>query len=473
MDRKYRTLFKDTALFALSSMGSKILTILLVPLYTYTLSTSEYGTIDLINSIINLLITILTLSMSDAVLRFAFDKELDKRKVLSNGLLFVFLATAVCGMLYPVASKLSQSMGDYWLVVTILFFVTSLRECIASYVKAIEKTKLFAAQGIVSTIILLIGNIVFLVYINCGIYGYLFSLILSSAVASLLMIVCGNIFKGWKFGCDISLLKEMLKYSWPLVFSTVSWWINTSADKLMISSMISVSENGIYSVAHKIPSLLTTVTGVFSQAWLLSAVASEEKDSASEKGRFFSNIYIFYMLIGVYTCFGLIGFDKLFAKVLFVKEFYVAWRYIPFLVLASLFSAYAGFLASIFRASKKTNVMFYSTVISCIVNIALNYHLIPLVGALGAAVATMISFMIMWLNRQIVIRTIMPINLGGYKAYVIHLLLILTAVFFTCDFSFRYVFLIISMLLTALLYRLEIAKLFISLFALIKGRIKR
>lgn len=474
MDQRYNRLFKDTSIFAISGFASKALSFILVPLYTSVLSTAEYGTADLVLTTVTLLVPILTVSMSESVLRFSFDKNLSKQNVLSNSLLFIYVSTFLLILLSPLGNKIGQGIGTFWLYLVLLFFLEALNEILVNYLKSLDKIKLIAFSSIVHTLICLVANILFLVVFRMGVQGFLLSMVAGYVGKLILVFSSKGILRNTIcLSFDWQVMGQMLQYSWPLVLSTVAWWINTSIDKYMITGMLSSSDNGIYSVAHKIPTLMTTITSIFSVAWHISAISSAENDNREQQGVFFSSVFRNFMLVSVFACFIVLCANQFLAKLLFSNDFYVAWRYVPFLLLASLFSSYAGFFAAIFRASKKTNVMFYSTVIAAILNMAFNYFLIPYFGIYGAAMATMMSFFVMLIIRMIHVRRFVDVDYSVVKIAGIHFVLLISSVLFSIDLNYKYLLLIMAFVVSLMIYRIEYARLLKGVTSIIQAKIDR
>ena len=299
MNHKYKNLLSNVSLFTISNLGSKVLTVLLVPLYTSVLSTEEYGIVDLIISTISLLLPILTCSTAEGVLRFSFTNDNYARDSLTISFVYSIFGTIVCFFLYPIVSRFNVSIGKYWNYAVALFFLMAIRDSYSSYIKGVDRTKIFAIQGVIFTFVYLSLNILLLLFLNWGVSGYFISLIGANLISIIYMFLFERHWIYEKIKWNSKLNSEMLRYCVPIIVSTVAWWMNTSVDKYMITEMISVSENGIYSMGHKIPTLITTITGVFSQAWLLSTISAEENDSEDEKQCFYSNIFEIYMIFCV------------------------------------------------------------------------------------------------------------------------------------------------------------------------------
>lgn len=447
--KKIKTLVKDTGLFAISNFGSKILVFLLTPLYTSILTTEEYGIADLITTTISFIYPILTLAIADATLRYALDKGNDKRKVLNNSILLTLLSIAVLLLFKPAIMLISQTIGHYWTIFVITYALFNIHNCISNYIKGIERTGLFAVQGLVQTVVIIVCNIVFLVFLKLGLDGYLLSVIIGYIIPIVIMIVCGKLYKVIiPFELDWPLMKDMLSYSIPMVPTLLAWAINTSIDKYMIIGFIGLSDSGIYSVAHKIPTIFTTVMSIFTQAWQISAIANYGSDDESQ---YHTVIYSGLNIISVIGCLFVILLSKWFAAFLFAKDFYVAWRYVPLLTVSAMFASHGGFLASSFRAAKKTKSLFGSVLLGSVINVGLNWTLIPRYGALGAAVATSISFTVIWLVRFVLSQSIVEIKINKVATFFTYVLFFGSAIAMTLDIRGAYLIVITTIVIVVLL----------------------
>lgn len=468
MNEKYKKLLTDTCLFTISNFGSKILTFLLLPLYTSILSTQEYGTTDILITTVNLLYPILTLSIYDANLRFGLDKKYDYRKVFSASILLTILAIIILLLMTPFTRTMDNIFGHYWWFFVGVFVSTTFQMCLSNYVKSREKTKIFAIQGILYTFVFLVLNIYFLVYLKIGIRGYLLSTIIAGCTSSIYMLIAAKCYCALiPFIVDKNIVIEMLRYSVPMVPTSVAWWVNASADKYMILGMIGVSANGLYGIAHKIPTIFSTVSNLFSQAWRISAISNYDEKNKQE---YYSQIYRKYSLMCIYACMILITMSQLLAKILFRSEYYEAWKFVPSLILAALFEAYAGFLASLYAAAKRTKILSISTCLGAVVNIVLNYACIKMLGAIGAPIATMLSFVVVWLIRLSILNKFMPVVIDAKQSVITIPIVIISCLYFSFQGPLYYCFQIVAIITIFLVNRKETISIFVFIRKLVMRR---
>ena len=471
MDKKYKSLFSDTAAFALSNFASKILTFLLVPLYTSVLTTNDYGMADLITNTINVIYPILTLNIMESTLRFAFEKDVSKDEVLANSILFIFIAEIILVVLTPLVGLFSTTMSNYWVWFEVIFLGYNIQQILSQYVKGIGKTRIFAISGVVHTIVLLSSNIIGLLVLKYGLYAYLFSIAIGYFVTAVYLIVSAKIrIKIKFFHINRALMKDMLKFSLPTIPNNIAWWINTSADKYVIIGYLGIAASGIYSVAYKIPSILTLLSNIFTSAWTISAI---QNVGDKDEGKFQSTVYKYFNAGNVLSCSALILLAQVLGRILFANDFYVAWKCVPLLLVAYVFSGLAGFFASSFRAVKYTKGLLSSTTIGAGVNVILNFFFVDRFGIIGAAFTTMIGFAITFYIRCHSVKKIIDIAFDLKKDTFVYILLIIQAFVVCLEVPFFYVIGIAIFVLIFFMYRKEYITFISRAFEILKSRIEK
>ena len=466
-DNKYFQLILNTSLFALGNLGSKFIVFILMPLYTNALTTTEYGISELVITGTNLLIPFVSVSIQDATLRFVLDKNYKSGEVLNNTILIIAIGSIVTCILYPFIGlyKAIDGWTQYFLILTIVYMV---RNALSIYLKAIGKTKLFAIDSILYTLLLMISNIVLLTVVKLGLKGYFYAIIISTVGSIIILCIFGNVFGSCKKErVNKKLLKEMVIYSLPMVFNNISWWIINSSDKIMIEYFDSASASGIYSVASKIPSILTTLTNIFNQAWIISSVS--EYDTTRD-GKFYSRTFTVFNCMLVMVASGIVLIIKPFMQIYVGANFVESWQYIPLLLLGSIFQSYAAFFGAIYTSAKKNVSIMSTTLIAAVINIVLNAILIPTIGIQGAVIATAVAYFVVFVFRMIDSQKYMQFEVQVTR--VLLSMVILTgqcALMITIDGVLRYV---ASIVCFAVLFLLN-AKTIVLLFNMFKMKLRR
>lgn len=439
-----------------------------MPLYTNTLTTAEYGISELVITGTNFLIPFVTLSIQDATLRFALNKNNISGEVLKNTILVLTIASVVSCLLYPFLKlyKAIDGWTHYFLILTIVYMF---RNAFSIYLKAIGKTKLYAIDSIFYTILLMISNIILLTVIKMGLRGYFYATIISTTGSIILLIIFGDVIESYRSSrVNIELLKYMVLFSFPMIFNNISWWVINSSDKVMIEYFDSVSVSGLYSVASKIPSLLTTLTNIFNQAWIISSVS--EYDTTRDKN-FYSNTFSVFNCMLVMMASGIVLLIKPFMQIYVGKNFIESWQYVPLLLLGSIFQSYAAFYGAIYTSAKKNVSVMTTTLVAAIINIVLNTILIPAIGIQGAVIATVVAYFIVFVFRMM--DSHKYIHFDAHADQVFLSMLILTGqctLMITIDGMLRY---IISVVCFLTLLALNAKTLILSMNMIIAKSIKR
>lgn len=392
----YKKLIKNSGVFAIANLGSKLMSVLLVPFYTHVLNTEQYGTIDMIMTTISLLLPIISLSVFDATLRFTVKSEHDDKTIFTSSFVVSIIGDFIFLLMYPILSKISL-IKDYLPLFYTMVFFQSINSIFAQFARGIGKVKVFAVNGVINTFITLVLNILLLAKFHMGIEGYFISIVIANLVCNMYLIVSTKIWRYFNISSySNKIAKEMLLYSIPLIPNSLMWWIMNASDRYVVTLFLGVSANGIYAVAHKVPTLLNLLNTIFFQAWQLSAI---EEGNSKKKSEFYTNVFNIFSIIMLLGSSAILIVIKP-VMVFFLSDgFKSSWKYVPFLLLAVVFTSFSAFLGTNYIAMKKTKGVFKTSLIGAIINIILNFILVPIIGLNGSGIATMISFFIVWVIR--------------------------------------------------------------------------
>lgn len=422
---RYKKLFTNTLIFTISEFASKFLMFFMLPLYTSYMNSGDYGVSELINTTISLLIPILTLSIFSSVMRFCLESSTSKKQSFMIGLRTTLLGIVILFFMYPVLKRF-ESINNYLMLFYLMYIANALDLLFSHFARGLSKIKILGIAGIIKTLIVITLNIGFLVWLNMGVKGYLLSYMLASLVSAIFLALS---LKFWKYlsfeETDKQLKGDMIKYSLPLIPNSLSWWMNNSANKYIVNFYFGTAELGLFSAASKVPAILTAVQNIFSQALVLSVIEEYDSDDCNE---YYKELYEIYNLIMVISCFMLILFVKVIATLLFSGEFYMAWKYVPFLLIGTIFGAMSGFLGTLYSATKKTKGLFFTTLIGGVSAIVLNIIIIPQIGVMGASISTTISYFIVWFIRIIDTKKYVKLNINHVKNTIVYMLLILQSI---------------------------------------------
>ena len=414
---KYQTLASNTIILAIGQFGSKMLVYVMLKFYTNMLGTDGFGDVNNIINASSLLISVVTLSINEGVLRYALDKANNGKHVLSIGLNTAIIGLLLFSAAVPLVGMIEMLSGYQWLIY--MYVATgSIKGICAIYVRARGHVKLFALDGILTTISVILLNLLLLGVFHLGVVGYVLSVSLGDLISILFLTWRAKLYKQYRpFGNDPVLAKSMIRYSIPLMPTTIMWWIINVSDTFMVTAFFGSAANGVYSFAFKFPNLAAIVVGIFSQAWHMSAITERNSRKISQ---FYSNVFSMIQTVMYITAAGILLVLRPIIMPFFGSEgFESAYIYVPFLVAAVVFQSFNNFLSSIYEACNKTTHSFISSVIGAVSNVVLNLILLSSpMKVLGAALATLISYVLVYIFRVIDTKKYLYMKVNFPKMFV-------------------------------------------------------
>jgi len=459
-------LIKDTIIFGIGYFSSKFVLFLLVPLYTNYLSADEYGVAELIITMSQLLIPLLSANIFSSVLRFGLSKEYKQEDVLVNAFVFLFVSIVLCFFIRPLLNKFVSiaEWKDFLIIYSIANIINSIE---FNYLKVKDRNVSYAILNTFQTFLLALLSYILIVSFRWGVRGYLYANVIACCLISVATFVLNRFYKCIITGkFDRILLEKMLVFSAPLILNDISWWFIHSSDKIMIEQMVDTKSLGMYTLAGKIPSLMNAIIVVFSQAWGISSI--KEFENSENVGDFYSRIFKYYFIIVGGVSIALIGISKDFINIYVGQNFRSSWRYMPILIASASFSAISAYCGSIYAALKKTKNSMLTTVFAGILNILLNFFLILKFNIWGALIATYISYSVMAIIRLFDVKRLVGLNYVPIRFYLSFILIGFQAVIASCGYN-SFMFGMIALFLFILLNRAE----FLSLTHMIIRRFSR
>lgn len=447
----YKKLASNSFLFFLANFGSKILSFVMVPYYTYALTTAEYGIVDVLVSTVSLLAPFVTFGMGDIVTLYLVRNEYPEEKVFTNSFFILIIGNICIYILYPFIASI-ESLKNYILFFFVLILIQSFYSILQSYARGIGKVVSFAVSGILYTAILVTLNLLFLTYFKMGIKGYLLSMIIAYLICCLYLLCRINTFKLLRpSAIDKVYTRNLLKLSLPLLPTAMLWWLMNVCDKYAILFYMSASANGLYTVAHKLPTILSTIYSIFQQAWQLTTMEIKTKEERTEM---YSNLFEILSCLLIVTSAVLITGCKFFVMFFCESAYESAWMIIPMLLFSAIFNSLSGFFGSNYIPMGNTVAVLKISIIGTIINCVLNIVLVPLLGLQGAAFATCASFVYMTIHKMVGTRDFTPLKID-WKRFVIAMGILIAQSILTIKLNniFIYFLGICVLLVLSIMYR--------------------
>lgn len=411
---KLKELRYNTIIIAIANIGSNAISFILAPLYSYFLTVEQYGTMDIITTTANLLLPFVCFDIYEASFRYANDQSYDEKKVFSSTLSVSFLGgTIVLAMIAFVFFFGKQN--EYVIYTGIFIILDAMDSVMKQFARGKGKMKVFAFTGVLNSVALLASNIVFLILLHLQLKGWLISFLMGKIAVTIYLAIAIDFKNNFSFKyIDISYIKQFIKFCIPLVPAATMWWIMNASDRYMIAFFMGTAATGIYSVANKLPHIMSVFENVFYQAWQSTAIGALEDKN---RDNFYSKILTNYILVLSIGTLGLLTVVKPLMELLFAKAYWSAWACLPPLIISVIFHAIGGNLGSLYTVFKKTNGAFSTTLVGALTNIVLNFIFIPWLGIVGASLTTLAGYMVTYIYRWFDVKKFVSLKLDYKKLF--------------------------------------------------------
>lgn len=440
-------LIKKSGLYFIGNISTRLLQFILLPIYAYYISTSEFGNYDLINSLANLFAPILFISIWDSILRFILsdNEKKNKQVVLSTAIIFSITIFII----------ITAVMCVYFYIWDVDYFILSLYFILTSYAflsiwqysaRALKENKVYVIASSVSAIINFILSIVMLIALRMGITSMIFATTCGSIAGLLIIESKINVLKQIKFKYfDKVVLVELLKYSWPLVINALASWGITSACRIIISLNLGVDSNGLYAYANKFNQLIMIFGQIFSMAWLEEAIINIEDTNVE---RYFSNSIksISRILIAALLMGG--PMIAMYYKLIANTEYATAVYIFPILLIIPVIQTISTNIGAVFQAKNKTNIIFYTTLLGSIITITGSVIMVNKIGLISVVISQLLGMLAMLICRKIITNNIIRIEMESvFLLLIIAYYILSTYISIYTNMVFNIVFIVVNMLI--------------------------
>ena len=377
--------------------------LILLPILTKTLGTELYGVWTQILVTISLLMPLGLLGLSTAMIRF-FAGEKDKNKIRQDfysiftiiSLFSILLALIILVFSKPLAIAFFGGSGSITFVKLLspIIILTTLDSISIEYFRAFQQMKKYAGLSILQQIL----EIIFISYTvlsGYSLFGALLSLIV---VRASLLLLC-FLFINSQIGIgrptlNPSVLKPYLSFGLPLIPATISYWTVNLSDRYVIGYFLGIASVGIYSAAYNLGSIVGIFMGPISLNLFPTISNLYENNKMAELKTHLKYSLKLYLLFAIPSLFGLAVLSKSLLGTLTTSEFLPAYLIVPIVALAAILFNCRSVFFDVLMLLKRTKTIGLIYTISAMLNLILNVILVPIIGILGAAISTLLTFLI-------------------------------------------------------------------------------
>lgn len=414
---KEKRLVKNTLIIGLANICTKCIGFFMMPLYTSLLTTFEYGIVDVISTYASLLTVVLTLQLEQGLFRYLIksrNNRTEQTEYISVALMLIAVAIAVFVLAtVPVLSAIRYQYTLFFVLITATNVVNAL---FLQLPRGMGDNKKYAMASCLNGSSVVILNVLFIAVWKLGIRGLCLASVLSNVLSIIYVFVTSRVWRYVDFrAVSASARRTLMSFSAPLIPYTLTWWLISASDRIIINAVLGAAFNGIYAIANKFPSIYTLVSNIFQQAW---AEAVIENAGEKECDEFYNNIVNKAIRFYSACCLGAIAILPFVFDFLVNERYKEAYLYIPILTTAAMFHAIAALYGAIYLAFNRTKKLLVSNLMAAIINILVNVLWINQIGLFAAAISTVISQFVILLERCIETKEFLKISVQ--KRFVIY-----------------------------------------------------
>ena len=404
---------RDFGLYAIGVLGPRLVSFLLLPLYTYFIDRpEEYGYFDLCLTVVMMLIPVVTLQLREGAFRFLATARSDnQRAVVVRHIYRTLMSSLMITATLVLVLAMLGNVAYLWPTVAMLVAM-SVHDVSSQVCRGLGHTAVYVRGNLLTTTLVGLLSIVFVGMWHWGIAG-IFATQITAHFA-------GTAYNEWHTH-SLRLLRlpkqgrgrvaaSLMQYCLPLIPIALCLWVTNNAGRLFVSHYLGFEANGIYAVAVRFAAIVQTIALVFYQSWQETSL---RQFHAADRDTFFSQMFAHFVYVlsavTIVCCFAL----KFAYPFLVGAHYQRSLRYIYPLMLSAALSALAtAFFDPAYQSARKTGRAMPGIMLSAVVNVGLNIWLVPRCGIGGAAIASVAAFAMLLIWRVVDTRKMFRLRPG-------------------------------------------------------------
>ena len=436
---------KDIGIYAIGNIGSKIITFLMVPMYTHYVDKSDFGYYDLCFTWCLLLMPFVTLQLRDGAFRFLLDCDNDtRRKRIVTFVSRTLISTTILSCLITGALALFTNI-QYLGYALGMLLAMSFQEVYSQVFRGLRNNRAFVTVGILSALGIGLFSIFFVVGLGWGIKGIFLANILARVLALIIVearvrLITRN--TRWSISSR-EVAHDILRYTLPLLPGSLCWWLTGSSDRLFITHFLGLDVNGVYAVATRFTGIIYTLAVIYYQAWQETAILQY---NSPDRDRFFSRMFSSYITLLGLILVGYVFLLKVNYGWMVAEQYHESLNFIYPLGLSAVIFAAAAFFDMGYQCAKDTKRTLPAIVLSAAINVVLNFLLIKPLGVYGVIVTQLVTYLVLFIYRWHDMRRYFVLKIGKLTAVPVAVMLVSALPFYhTQGISLNMLYMILAL----------------------------
>ena len=393
-------LAKNTLVLTIGKISTQCVSFFLLPLYTALLNPMDYGVVELLSTYAALLLPLFNWQMEMGLFRYMLDARSNDsklKKLISTITNVNHIQVVIFLVLFFLIQFFIASPYKYFLAIQVV--VNIYLNTLLQSARGFGKNDVYSFASFLSAFISIVLNIVFIAGFRMGATGMLLGIIISNFITIIYLIFALKLWNYYSFMLFSKKdLKDVLHYSLPLIPNQLSWWVVGVSDRVIVSNLLSVAMNGIYSVANKFSTMYISFYNIFNLAWTESCALHINDEDCDT---FFSDVLSTMFSLFSAICVGIVSCMPFVFPIVIANSYHEAYFQIPILMMAVLCQSMVGLVSVVYTAKKLSKVLAKTSFIIAVINIVTDLFLIKFIGLYAASFSTLISYGFMMIYRCI------------------------------------------------------------------------
>jgi O-antigen/teichoic acid export membrane protein len=379
-------LIKGTMVYGVGNVLSKTALFFILPIITGKVSPADYGFYDLVITMTSIVVPLITLQTAEGLYKYTFNAGAAERRAFISSTMVVIVVSAGLFASGVAALNAFTSILKYPVYIVLYFVGNEFLLFLQKLARSLGRNKIFTLSGLINTLATLGLQLLLLFQMKSGIKGLLGAAVIGTAITIAFLAVALKVAKYLRpDAVAIPKIKTILKFSAPLVPNAVSWWGFSMINSLLVVACLGTEHNGIYGISRRMATLLTFFTNIFQMAWQDNAMINSAPENSRENSmvfrKFARTILSFAAL--------LLPLIHLAYPLLIHGNYGSSSQYVPFLIMAAVFNAFAEFCGAGYIVSGKTGGAFTTNVWGMTFNLLVTLLGIKRIGLYAPALGTL------------------------------------------------------------------------------------
>ena len=412
-ETKKEQLAKNTAILTVGKICTQCVSFFLLPLYTALLDPADYGIVDLFSTYATLLLPLFNWQLDMGLFRFMLDvrnNDSKQKLIISTITNFNHLQSIAFVIAFSILQFFFTSNYKIFLALEVILNIYN-----ATFMQVARgrgRNDIYSVASFLSASLSVGFNVLFIAVLKMNALGMFYGLIAAKLITNIYLFFALRYWTLYKIGLfDRKQFRSISRYSFPLIPNQLAWWIVGASDRIIISNILGVALNGIYSVANKFSSMYINFYNIFNLAWTESCSVHINDEDAD---KYLSDVITTMFSLFSAVCIGIAACMPFVFPLLINESYQEAYPQIPILLAAVLCQSVIGLVSVVYTAKKLSTILAKTSFWIAAINLGTNLALIRFIGLYAASVSTLVAYCVMMIYRcmdvQKYIKIVIPVS---------------------------------------------------------------